>query len=104
MYRPKGDNGPYTQRGIWHFLDAITQGKFADGPWAVLLRQYGCDRGNALQMQAPCPCVWRRPVTGAVCKPGETSSSRWDWRSATSEREVRLALQHRALAPVVRYA
>ena len=103
MYRPKGDGGPYVARGIWHFLDAIQQAKFPDSPWSVLLRQYGCER-DALQRVAPCPCVWRRPVTGAVAKPGESSSSRWDWRNATSEREVRLALQHRVLAPVARYA
>ena len=99
MYKPKGD-GPLVEKGIWNFLDMIQKATFPDSPWALLLRRYGCER-DVPQVIAPCPCVWRRPVTGAVSK-AEQRESRWDWRSGTGERTVRLALQHRLDTPVVR--
>ena len=102
FYKPKGSDGVAKEKSIWTFLDLITKASFPDAPWCRLLRRYGCER-DVPQRIAPCPCVWRRPVTGAVAKSGEDSSSRWDWRSGTSERDVRHALQHRLLTPVVRY-
>ena len=99
-YKPKGD-GPLKEKSIWTFLDLISKASFADSPWSKLLKRYGCDR-DAPQLVSPCPCVWRRPVTGAVSRE-EQRENRWGWRDSLKERAVRLALQHREDAPVARW-
>ena len=98
-YKPKGD-GPPKEKSIWTFLDLISKATYADSPWVKLLNRYGCVR-DAPQLISPCPCVWRRPVTGAVSRE-EAREYRWGWRSARKERGVRLALQHRQITPVPR--
>ena len=98
-YKSKGD-GVAVEKSIWTFLDLISKASFPDAPWCVLLRRYGCER-DVPQVVSPCPCVWRRPVTGAVSRE-EQREMRWDWRNSIGERAVRLALQHRPEARVAR--
>ena len=80
-------------KDVWRLLDNIHKATYPDGPWGLLLAHYGCVR-NAPQHLAPCPCVWRRPKTGAQSK-AELDEYRWDWRACKEERNIRLALQHR---------
>ena len=87
-------------KDIWQLLDAISKATYTDGPWALLLEHHKCVRDNP-QNIAPCPCVWRRPKTGAMSKT-EEKEYRWDWRSCKAERNIRLALQHREPTPIPR--
>ena len=92
FFKPKGGSTPQ-EKSIWTMLDQIKKASYPDSPWCRLLGRYGCVR-DAPQLYAPCPCVWRRPATGAVSRE-EQREYRWDWRSAPEERKVRLALSHR---------
>ena len=99
-YKAKGYGGPPVWKGIFQLLDMASKANYPDSPWVLLLARYGCHRDEE-QVVAPCPCVWRRPETGAMAH-GEVREQRWDWRSAVKEREVRLARQHRLVTPVQR--
>ena len=68
-------------------------------PWTVLLRHYGVQEIAGLR-QAPRPCCWRRPLTGALAD-DIARGARWDWRCCRLERKVRLAMQNRFLAPTI---
>ena len=81
------------KKDIWNLLDHAMKASYKDAVWAVMLNYWGCHRTGP-QHVAPCPCIWRRPPTGAI--PHEVQRElRWDWRSAKRERSVRLALQYR---------
>jgi len=85
-------------KGIWELLDAIGKAPYDDSPWCLMLNRLGCFRDSPPALH-PLPCVWRRPVSGAVSR-REQREHRWDWRSCRAERAVRLALQHRDDFPV----
>ena len=82
------------EKDIWRLLEDCNKVTYADGPWGLLLTWFGIER-TAPQILGPCPCVWRRPPSGPQ-PDGLARELRWDWLSATTERAVRLALQHRA--------
>ena len=90
--KPKGGS-TVTRKGIWTMLDQIKKAQYADSPWVTLLGRYGCFKSGP-STHAPCPCVWRRPKTGAVGR-DEQRAYRWDWRSASEERKLRFSLSHR---------
>ena len=92
-----GKNRPVEAKGAWRLCKEIELLNYDNSPWTVLLRSYNCQEPNGMK-QAPRPCVWRRPITGARADL-IGKDSRWDWRDCKTERKVRLASQHRALVP-----
>ena len=81
-------------KDVWTLLDhSGGLAQYEDQAWPQLLNRYGGYREGPMQT-GPCPCVWRRPKTGALSD-GELKENRWDWRDARAERQVRLAFQSR---------
>ena len=93
----KGKNRAGVEKGIWHLVKDAELVNYDHSPWKVLLRHYRCQEPQGLR-QTPRPCVWRRPLTGALADQ-IGHDARWDWRDCRMERKVRLASQHRALVP-----
>ena len=96
-YKPK--NKPMEVKGLWRLAADAEKVNHADTPWSQLLMSYNCSTPGGIR-RAPRPCVWRRPITGAVAD-AIGKDSRWDWRDCKTERRVRLALQHRDPAPTL---
>ena len=93
----KGRNRTGEKKGAWQLAKDVELLNYDHSPWKVLLRHYRCQEPQGLR-QTPRPCVWRRPLTGAVADQ-IGHDARWDWRCCRLERKVRLAMQQRFLAP-----
>ena len=91
-----GKNRPKEEKGAWRLCNDVELLNTEISPWKVLLRAYKCHEPGGIR-RPPCPCVWRRPITGAVADL-IGRDARWDWRDSKAERKVRLNSQHRVLA------
>ena len=97
IYKPKG--GSVTEvKGLWRLARDAEKVNNKKTAWYQLLVSYGTSEDCGGVQRNPPPCVWRRPPTGAVAD-AIGKDSRWDWRDCTTERRVRLAMQHRDTAP-----